>query len=237
MVETPQSAFIGTPVQISSFLPFTQAILTSPPALPAPTPELKRKAAPIQNFKQLRSVLNSSARLLIMDLEFFQLNRQNQISQLAGRLYDQPASFNYYFYHDQQPNNRQLQFLRRYDLSPSQAGRFTAKHLLPRIVAVVDQLAPDYLVSWDNHLDFKALQTLADRQDLPDDQRFWKTTQLLDLEKLIAQQVWQGQKTLSLKKMCQLLNLPAIEFHKAHNDVRAIEWILKFYSHDLGREL
>ena len=227
----------ASPVQISSFLPFTRTLLTDRQAQPTPTYQPRAKAALVQNLSQLRTVLNSDARLLILDLEFFQVGQQQHISQLAGRLYDQPVSFNYYFYHDQQSGNRQLQFLRRYDVPLSQAPHFTIKHQLPRVVALVDQLAPDYIVSWDNHLDFKALQAAADRQCLSKNRRFWNTVQSLDLEQLIAQQVWQGQKTLGLKKMCQLLNLPAVEFHKAHNDVKAIEWLLKFYAHDLGQEL
>lgn len=224
-----------SPIRFSSLFPLSQALLTVQDTTNQTT--VKTKADPVQTIEQLRTVLNSSARLLILDLEFFQSGKQNHIFQLAGRLYNQPASFNYYFFNNQQTDARQLQLLRRFDVPFSQAQRFTVKYQLPRIIALVRNLAPDYIVSWDNHQDFKALQQAANRLAIPKHDRFWNTVQPVDLERLVSQQVWQGQKALGLKKMCQLLNLPQVKFHHAHHDVRAIEAILKFYSLDLGREL
>lgn len=220
------------PVQISSFLPLTRELLRVPVTTP-----VAEKAVPVPDFTRLRQVLNSHQRLLILDLEFFQTSKQHHISQIAGRVYDRPEQFNYYFFDELQSGNRQLQFLRRYDVPLSAAARFTVKAQLSRVTSLVNQLAPDYIVSWDNRLDFKALQQAALQVGIPADQRFWNTVQSIDLERLIAQQVWQNQKSLGLKKMCQLLNLPMVEFHQAQNDVQAIEWVLKFYARDLVREL
>lgn len=226
---------VFSPVHISSFLPLTGTLLK---ATTVTTTSPRKKTAPVvADLDHLRRILNGPQRLLILDLEFFQAGKQHHISQIAGRLYEQPVKFNYYFFNDQQSGNRQLQFLQHYDVPLSVAAQFTIKEQLSRVVNLVNQLMPDYIVSWDNSLDFKALQQAAQSIGIPADQRFWNTIQPLDLEQLIAQQVWQNQKSLGLKRMCQLLNLPMVEFHQAQNDVRAIEWILQFYSHDLGREL
>ncbi|EEW53503.1 hypothetical protein [Limosilactobacillus antri] len=227
-----------SPIHFTSLFPISQYITIGPNFNKhAVAPVGKAKAAPVENLNQLRAVLNGSAKLLILDLEFFQAGNQNHIFQLAGRVYNQAEKFNYYFFNSQQTDTRQLQFLRRYDVPFSQAQQFTVKHQLPRIIKLVDSLAPDYLVSWDNSQDFKALQRAANRLAIPKQNRFWNTVQAIDLEKLVAQQVWNGQKALGLKKMCQLLNLPPFKFHQAQHDVRAIEAILKFYSLDLSREL
>lgn len=227
-----------SPIHFTSLFPISQYITIGPNLNKHAVASVgKAKAAPVENLNQLRAVLNGSAKLLILDLEFFQAGNQNHIFQLAGRVYNQAEKFNYYFFNSQQTDTRQLQFLRRYDVPFSQAQQFTVKHQLPRIVKLVDSLAPDYLVSWDNSQDFKALQRAANRLAIPKQNRFWNTVQAIDLEKLVAQQVWNGQKALGLKKMCQLLNLPPFKFHQAQHDVRAIEAILKFYSLDLSREL
>lgn len=226
------------PIHFSSLFPISQYIMVGQNLNgPAAAPVGRAKAAPVESLTQLRAVLNGSARLLILDLEFFQADNQNHIFQLAGRIYGQAKKFNYYFFNSQQTDARQLQFLRRYDVPFSQAQQYTVKYQLPRIIKLVASLAPDYLVSWDNSQDFKALQRAANRLALPKQNRFWNTIQAIDLEKLVAQQVWNGQKALGLKKMCQLLNLPPFKFHQAQHDVRAIEAILKFYSLDLSREL
>ena len=227
-----------SPIHFTSLFPISQYITIGPNLNKHAVASVgKAKAAPVENLNQLRAVLNGSTKLLILDLEFFQAGNQNHIFQLAGRVYNQAEKFNYYFFNSQQTDTRQLQFLRRYDVPFSQAQQFTVKHQLPRIIKLVDSLAPDYLVSWDNSQDFKALQRAANRLAIPKQNRFWNTVQAIDLEKLVAQQVWNGQKALGLKKMCQLLNLPPFKFHQAQHDVRAIEAILKFYSLDLSREL
>lgn len=229
---------LSSPIYFSSFSPLARSILAGCNiAAPSATPPTKAKASAVKDLNQLRTVLNSPARLLILDLEFFQAGKQNHIFQLAGRMYEQSASFNYYFFNNQQTDNRQLQFLRRYDVPFSQAQQFTVKQQLPRIINLVRRLALDYIVSWDNSLDFKSLQQAANGLSIPKQDRFWNTVQAIDLEWLVAQQVWQGQRALGLKRMCQLLNLPQFKFHHAQHDVRAIKAILKFYSRDLSREL
>lgn len=55
-------------VHFSSFAPVTEMILQS---LPAVKDKEDQKAPAIKNFDQLRQRLNSHARFLILDLEFF----------------------------------------------------------------------------------------------------------------------------------------------------------------------
>lgn len=59
----------GMPVvHFSSFAPVTEMILQS---LPVEKDKEAQKAPAIKNFDQLRQRLNSQARFLILDLEFF----------------------------------------------------------------------------------------------------------------------------------------------------------------------
>lgn len=110
------------PIHFSSLFPISQYIMVGQNLNgPAAAPVGRAKAAPVESLTQLRAVLNGSARLLILDLEFFQAGNQNHIFQLAGRIYGQAEKFNYYFFNSQQTETRQLQFLRRYDVPFSQA--------------------------------------------------------------------------------------------------------------------
>ena len=90
---------------------------------------------------------------------------------------------------------------------------------------------------WDNGTDFESLNYEANRLKIRKEDRPWRTIQSLDLEKLVAKEVWKSKSGISLEKMCRLLHLPRVKYHQAQNDVIAIEQILKFYARDLEREL
>lgn len=78
------------PIHFSSLFPISQYIMVGQNLNgPAAAPVGRAKAAPVESLTQLRAVLNGSARLLILDLEFFQAGNQNHIFQLAGRIYGQ----------------------------------------------------------------------------------------------------------------------------------------------------
>lgn len=90
------------PIHFSSLFPISQYIMVGQNLNgPAAAPVGRAKAAPVESLTQLRAVLNGSARLLILDLEFFQAGNQNHIFQLAGRIYGQAEKFNYYFFNSQ----------------------------------------------------------------------------------------------------------------------------------------
>lgn len=74
-------------VRFSSFAPVTEMILQS---LPAAKDKEEQKAPAIKNFDQLRQRLNSQARFLILDLEFFQdqQKHRNGVAQIAGKMFE-----------------------------------------------------------------------------------------------------------------------------------------------------
>ncbi|MBB1079292.1 hypothetical protein H5S09_11350 [Limosilactobacillus sp. STM2_1] len=225
-------------IHFSSFLPVTTMILQAVPPTKDVTGKVS-KAAKVENFDQLRDVLNSNARLLILDLEFYQDQQKNQngVAQIAGRMYERHISFDYHLYGRNMSADRQLAFLRQYDVCLSEASTYTIDEIFRRIFRFIATEQPDYIVSWDNSTDFELLNREANRLKIPKEERPWRTIQSLDLEKLVAKEVWKNKNAISLEKMCRLLHLPAIKFHQAQNDVLAIEQILKFYARDLSQEL
>lgn len=223
-------------VHFSSFAPVTEMILQS---LPAVKDKEDQKAPAIKNFDQLRQRLNSHARFLILDLEFFQdqQKHRNGVAQIAGKMFETQNSFNYYLYAQSMSAERQLAFLRQYDLRLSEVNGYEIRQIFNRIFHFIAVERPDYIVSWDNGTDFESLNYEANRLKIRKEDRPWRTIQSLDLEKLVAKEVWKSKSGISLEKMCRLLHLPRVKYHQAQNDVMAIEQILKFYACDLEREL
>ena len=69
------------PIHFSSLFPISQYIMVGQNLNgPAAAQVGRAKAAPVESLTQLRPVLNGSARLLILELEFFQAGHQNHIS-------------------------------------------------------------------------------------------------------------------------------------------------------------
>ncbi|GGI63888.1 hypothetical protein [Limosilactobacillus caviae] len=225
-------------IHFGSFLPITTMILQSLP-MKEKSSSVGGKASKIEDFNQLRQVLNGDARLLILDLEFYQDQKKhkNCVAQIAGRMFEGHSSFNYHLYANNMPADRQLSFLQQYDLRFSEAATYSIEQIFQRIFNFIDIEQPDYIVSWDNSTDFELLNREANRLKLAKDERPWRTIQSLDLERLVAKEVWKNKSGISLEKMCRLLHFPPVKYHQAQNDVVAIEQILKFYARDLWREL
>lgn len=226
----------GSIISFSSFLPITEMIMQADQqAIEEQVP----LAPAVKNFDQLRNVLRSDSRLLILDLEFYQdpKNKQNYVAQIAGKMFERHASFNYHLFGTNMPLERQVAFLRQYDLRFSEVGRYGIDEVLQRIMMFIATERPDYIVSWDNSMDFSLLNREANRLGIPKNERPWQTICPLDLAKLVAKEVWKNKRAISLEKMSTLLHLPAVKHHHAQNDVKVIEQILKFYALDLGREL
>lgn len=223
-------------IHFGSFLPITTMILK---AAPQNKVNETSKAPAVKDFTQLRKVLNSDARLLILDLEFYQDQQNNQhgVAQIAGKMFNHYSGFNYHLYGRNMSIDRQLTFLKQYDLRFSEVETYKTAAIFQRIFRFIENEQPDYLVSWDNSTDFDMLNREANRLHIPKDQRPWRTIRPLDLEKLVAKEVWKNKSGISLEKMCRLLHLPPIKHHQAQNDVTAIEQVLRFYALDLGREL
>lgn len=227
---------LASVVHFSSFAPITSMLLQVQPANGQQSTNLKAQA--VKNFDQLRAVLNSRARLLILDLEFFQdTHQRNRVAQIAGRMYQTHMTFNYKLYATSMPPERQLAFLKQSNLRYSEVEEYQIASVLQRFNQFIASQQPDYIVSWDNSTDFNLLNQAANKLKIPQKQRPWCNIQSLDLEKLIAKEVWKNKSAISLEKMFRLLHLPRVKFHQAQNDVWAIEQVLKFYSLDLDREL
>lgn len=231
-----EDSALGSVVHFSSFAPITSMLLQVQPTNDQQSTDLKAKA--VKNFDQLRAVLNSSARLLILDLEFFQdTHQRNRVAQIAGRMYRTHATFNYKLFATSMPPERQLAFLKQSNLRYSEVNTYQIEQILQRVTRFIELERPDYIVSWDNGTDFNVLNQVANKLKIPKEQRPWRIIQSLDLEKLVAKEVWKSKNAISLEKMCRLLHLPHYKFHQAQNDVLAIEQVLKFYSLNLDREL
>ncbi len=153
----------GMPVvHFSSFAPVTEMILQS---LPVEKDKEAQKAPAIKNFDQLRQRLTSQARFLILDLEFFQdqQKHRNGVAQIAGRMFETQSSFNYYLYAQNMSAERQLAFLRQYDLRLSEVNEYEVRQIFNRIFHFIAVERPDYIVSWDNGTDFESLNYEANR--------------------------------------------------------------------------
>ena len=159
-------------VHFSSFAPVTEMILQS---LPAVKDKEDQKAPAIKNFDQLRQRLNSHARFLILDLEFFQdqQKHRNGVAQIAGKIFETQNSFNYYLY----------------ALRLSEVNGYEVRQIFNRIFHFIAVERPDYIVSWDNGTDFESLNYEANRLKIRKEDRPWRTIQSLDLEKLVAKEV------------------------------------------------
>ena len=160
-----------------------------------------------------------------------------ELPRLQGECLKHKAAFNYYLYAQNMSAERQLAFLRQYDLRLSEVNEYEVRQIFNRIFHFIAVERPDYIVSWDNGTDFESLNYEANRLKIRKEDRPWRTIQSLDLVKLVAKQVWKSKSGISLEKMCRLLHLPRVKYHQAQNDVIAIEQILKFYARDLAREL
>lgn len=191
------------------------------------------------DFDTLRQLLNSKARVLTLDFEFYQDDTNLQwISELAGKLYGSAQTFHYDFYSPLMSAERQLKFLREFDEPFSEIQRYEYSRVRPHLAAILRQLQPDYLVSWGNAVDFRALDREEERANIPQKKRLLAGIPRIDLADLLRDQVFDGEKTLSLEKMGKLLNIKGTEpRHVALNDVRLIDAILQFYAGDLNQEI
>ena len=194
-----------------------------------------------RTFDQLRRVLNSNANILILDLEFYHTaNGQQLVSEIAGRVY----GTNDYFYYtvfdcDQMTPADQLDFLRKTNLTYDVARRFNLRRIMKRVRHFIAQRDIDYISSFDNEGDFRTLNSEAQRWKWPSEKCFWRHLGQIDLEKIIRDEVYSGQQSISLKKLIRLLNLQTEgeRFHQAAHDVQYINMALQFYSHYLKAEL
>lgn len=195
----------------------------------------------VQSFDQLRQILNSDANILILDLEFYHTSTGQQlVSEIAGRVY----GTNDYFYYtifdcDQMTPADQLDFLRKTNLTYDVARRFNLKRIMKRVRTFIDQRDINFIASFDNAGDFRTLDAEAKRWKWPSKNCFWRHLGQIDLEKIIRDEVFSGQQSISLKKLIRLLNLQTDgeRFHQAAHDVQYINMALQFYSHYLKEEL
>lgn len=106
----------------------------------------------VTTLKQVHEIVNGSARLLILDLEFYcdgqpQMPGTTRLGQIAGRVYGQDDAFNYYVFSSKMTPKDQLSLLKRLDLRYSEAERLTVASVLKKVLRFIDRMQPDYLVS------------------------------------------------------------------------------------------
>lgn len=189
---------------------------------------------PVQTFDRLRQVLNSDANILILDLEFYLTSDGQQlISEVAGRVY----GTNDYFYYtifdcDRMTPADQIAFLKKTNLTYDVARQYNLNRIMKRVRRFIDQRNISYIASFDNAADFRTLNKEAKRWKWAKQNCFWRYLQPIDLEKIIRDEVFSGQQSISLKKLIRLLNLRIAgeRFHQAAHDVQYINMALQFYA-------
>lgn len=110
---------------------------------------------------------------------------------------------------------------------------------MKRVRYFINQRNINYIASFDNAADFRTLNTEAQRWNWAAHDCFWRSFKQIDLEKIIRDEVFAGQQSISLKKLIRLLNLQVNgeRFHQAAHDVQYINMALQFYGCSLKDEI
>lgn len=196
--------------------------------------------APIpKDIDDLRAVLNSNYHILSLDFEFYEdLNGDHWVSEMAGKEFGTSNTFNYKLFNAMMPAEQQLNFLKTYNLTYNQAMEYSYDRVRDHLIKILDDMNPDYIVSWDNVNDMKVLDREEGRAHISQGKRLTVGISKIDLAEIIGNQVFDGERTLSLAKMGKLLNIKRTEpRHEAINDVMLIDKILQFYKGDINQDL
>lgn len=208
----------------------TAAKILSQP-VPAPQPE-------VTSLVELRQVLNSTAQILILDLEFYG-GKGTRVAQLAGQVYGSHERFNYLvFAPEAMTDAQQLKFLKETNLPYLDATKLDLTAVIERVNQFMHRQQIDYILGYDNHLDWRILNEEAKRYHWTPDQCFWKKPQDLDLEAILRQDALAGKTGISLQSLVGLLGINReLPFHQAQNDVTYMARVLQYYAHNINEEI
>lgn len=183
-------------------------------------------------FQELSKILNSKHNCLILDLEFFVSNNPNngrRPRQIAGKVFNTTVHFNYITFSGDMTEHDQMQLLKDTDLRYSEATKLKIKSVLSRIGKIVKDQSVKYIISYDNHLDFKTIK---------DESKFdiFNNTTAIDLSSILRENLFDhSSQAPSLENFCKLLNLQnSDKYHDAYSDVLMIDRICQRYAYDLN---
>lgn len=171
---------------------------------------------------------------LIMDFEFYQQEGPHEneqfLKEIAGKVFDESVSFYYPIFCPSTSDKQQLKFLKKTNLRYSEARTMTFAKKYSYYINTIETINPDVIVSWDNHTDLKILKEEEDRLGISRKNRLLTKYHKLDLARIVANEVFNGKRNLSLTAMGRLLNLKWM--YPAHNalyDSLLIDKILQWY--------
>lgn len=179
---------------------------------------------------------------VIMDLEFYQDRRPGyenvqHVKQIAAIfLGDNSDIFNEYVFDGQLMNDtNQLEFLKRTDMSYSEASNISIKYVMNEFVDFLNEHNVETIISWGNSHDFYVLNTA-------DCLKMLKNFTALDIEKVLAKVNCKskdpdGYVKMNLQSFCDLLNLTHDGvWHEALADCRMIKKVCKMYTDILYKD-
>lgn len=179
---------------------------------------------------------------VIMDLEFYQDRRPGyenvqHVKQIAAIfLGDNLAIFNEYTFNDQLMNDTtQLEFLKRTDMSYSEALDININYVMNKFVNFLNENNVETIISWGNSHDFYVL-------NLDGCLKMLKDFAALDIEKILAKvnskaKDSAGYVKMNLQSFCDLLNLNHDgAWHEALADCQMIKKVCKMYTDTLYKD-
>ena len=165
-----------------------------------------------------------------MDFEFYQHGSKQFLREIAGRVFGEETSFCYPIFCTQATDKQQLKFLKRTNLRYSEAHAMTFAKKHSYYLSVIEKIKPEVIVSWDNHTDLRILKEEEDRLGISQKNRLLTKYSKIDLAKIIANDVFNGERKLSLTAMGRLLNIEwKYPTHNALYDSSLIDKILQKY--------
>lgn len=192
-----------------------------------------------QTLDELRQLLNSGQKLLVLDFEFYTDPKGTQwIREVAGKQFGTSTYFQYQLFNREMTPERQLELLQEWDTPYSETVNHDYFQIRNHLSAILKMIYPDFVVCWGDAIDFNVLDREEQRIHIKQKDRLTVSIPRIDLARLVGREVFQNRTTLSLEKMGKLLGIKGTEpRHVALNDVRLLDRILQFYARDLNEDL
>ena len=192
-----------------------------------PTPKTSTKKPDISTLQETFDYLKENGKhCLILDFEFYLNSKQEtKIKQIGGIVLGTGKQFNkFIFDSNDMSTQQQLNFLKEHNLTYAEANKLTPSTTMQEVQRFIRDNIIDTIVSWDNHLDFKALKAEGFDKIVPSNMKTY------DLEKIFANTNNNNDLSLNLQNFTTILNLPHTgKWHDALDDSRAIYQLCQLY--------
>ena len=192
-----------------------------------PAPKTYTKKPDIPTLQETFDYLKENGQhCLILDLEFYLNSKQEtKIKQIGGIVLSTGKQFNkFIFDSNDMSTQQQLNFLKEHNLTYAEANKLTPSAIMQEVQRFIRDNMIDTIVSWDNHLDFKALKAEGFDKIVPSNMKTY------DLEKIFANTNNNNDLSLNLQNFTTILNVPHTgKWHDALDDSRAIYQLCQLY--------